>query len=207
MPATSKRTHREDAHQVSRRMLASRISTLSPAQQKEILHIVEKFNVPYSKNTNGYFFDIDDVPPECLRAIHNFVAYSVANKETLDAYDMQLQLCKISRLSVGDAVLPHNRGRPCKGKEEKQTLRMAFDDSELMDTRPNAGEASSSPQLDAFMKYLYQKDNVDTSSVQTGRTASLTALKFVNAKKKFVKPPRNKEFDADDITALALIDD
>lgn len=209
MPATtSKRnqvSHYGDVHKVSRRMLASRIATLSSAQQKEILHIVENFNVPYSKNTNGYFFNIDDVPAECLQAIQRFVAYSVDNKETLDAYDMQLQLCKTSRLSVGDAVLPRNKGRPCKEKEGKKSVHMVFDDSELIANIDKQNDHHR--HMDAFIKYLYQKDNLGTSTVQTTRTSSVMSMKFVNAKKRFAKPPRNKEFDTDDITSLAIIND
>lgn len=78
----------------TKRILAEKIATLSSIQQKEILTIVSRHNVPVSTNDNGHFFDMEDVPIQCLKTINEFVDYSISNREILDQYDRDIQLRK-----------------------------------------------------------------------------------------------------------------
>ena len=82
----------------SKRVLATAIATLSTHQQQEVLTIVQRHGIPLTQNQNGFFFNMDDVTPDCLVDIQKFVSYSQENQKLLDDYDRQLQMCKIARV-------------------------------------------------------------------------------------------------------------
>lgn len=174
---------------MSRRLLASRIASLSAAQQKEILDIVVRHGIPYSSNQNGFFFDMDDVTPTCHSQIQEFVEYSLSNKDTLDAYDRQLQLCKISR---GSMV-----GSRASKAVRKYASRSPFDESALIDDIVQPGD--NDPALQNLVNQLYVCRNADARAPACVNAGA----KFVNSKKRFSKPPRHKAFDPDDTSMLA----
>lgn len=215
---------------VTRRTLAARIATLSSAQQQEILNIVRQHNVSFSRNQNGCFFDVDDVPPACLKQIHDFVSYSLSNQETLDAYDRHLQLCKQARVPVSggsadsnddpsDHQLPsadaHN-GNTHRGR--CHNVKKSFEETSLL-----FSDAYAQQDVSHVIQYLYNRtqrtDQQSDSDAQNNiyeqktfhnahinKPAVSTTIKFMNYKKKFGKPPRTKAYDPDDTSFLATFD-
>lgn len=104
---------------ISKRTLAERIATLSSIQQREILKIIRSSNVPISSNDNGHFFDMEDVPPDCLVSISDFVQYSLANQSELDEYERRMQTCKF-----GDQFNADARSGPMLPSEESADERL-----------------------------------------------------------------------------------
>jgi hypothetical protein len=182
---------------VTRRTLATRIASLSAAQQCKILHIIRQHKVPYSRNQNGFFFDADDLSTGCLKQIHDFVNYSLSNQENLDAYDRQLQLCKQTRVPLTDNM--------CEIQGKSRTrVSQAFDEAALL-----CGDARDQLAVPSVVQYLYNRTlprSDGSSGTATGTTKpASTTVKFMNYKKRFSKPPRNKAYDPDDTSCLANV--
>jgi hypothetical protein len=162
---------------MSRRTLASRIAAMSRAQQREIYNIVIQSGVKVSQNANGFFFDLDTVPADCLSKIQAFVTYSFDNKDTLDAYDRQLQMCKVSR----SVLYPSSE---CRSGAEQSDAPDAEDEQTPLPCIPTR-------------TFQYPR-------VTGGSSPKRSSVKFSDAKKRFAKPPRHKVFDPDDVSDLAI---
>jgi hypothetical protein len=59
--------------------LRDEISTLEDFQQMEILKIVDKNDVKYSKNNNGVFLNMKILDDDCLKEIYNFLEFIKKN--------------------------------------------------------------------------------------------------------------------------------
>ena len=55
------------------------ISSLEDFQQMEILKIVDKNEVKYSKNNNGIFLNMKILDDDCLKEIYNFLEFIKKN--------------------------------------------------------------------------------------------------------------------------------
>lgn len=189
----------------NRRTLAEKISSLSAIQQKEILKIIQQYAVPFSSNKNGHFFDIEDVPPQCLSTIEKFVDYSIANQAELDEYDRQLQMCKYSRSgmngldSIDDSNIEHEN---CCIATQVDTIHQ----KDVCCSNDSA-DASNRDVHDASVDDIIASDindeNIRDLCCQENVCPGIgIPVRFVNCRKKFSKPPRNKKYDPDDISLL-----
>tara|TARA_B100001142_G_C14193151_1_gene600783 strand:- start:74 stop:286 length:213 start_codon:yes stop_codon:yes gene_type:complete len=59
--------------------LRDEISALEDFQQMEILKIVDKNEVKYSKNNNGIFLNMKILDDDCLKEIYNFLEFIKKN--------------------------------------------------------------------------------------------------------------------------------
>jgi hypothetical protein len=59
--------------------LRDEISILEDFQQLEILKIVDKNDVKYSKNNNGVFLNMKILDDDCLKEIYNFLDFIKKN--------------------------------------------------------------------------------------------------------------------------------
>ena len=59
--------------------LRDEISTLEDFQQMEILKIVDKNDVKYSKNNNGVFLNMKILDDDCIKEIYNFLDFIKKN--------------------------------------------------------------------------------------------------------------------------------
>ena len=59
--------------------LRDEISSLEDFQQMEVLKIVDKNDVKYSKNNNGIFLNMKILDDDCLKEIYNFLEFIKKN--------------------------------------------------------------------------------------------------------------------------------
>ena len=59
--------------------LRDEISALEDFQQMEVLKIVDKNEVKYSKNNNGIFLNMKILDDDCLKEIYNFLEFIKKN--------------------------------------------------------------------------------------------------------------------------------
>jgi hypothetical protein len=59
--------------------LRDEISALEDFQQMEVLKIVDKNEVKYSKNNNGVFLNMKILDDDCLKEIYNFLEFIKKN--------------------------------------------------------------------------------------------------------------------------------
>jgi hypothetical protein len=191
---------------VSKRALASKISRLSCIQQREILIMIKRFGVSFSSNKNGHFFDLEDVPRECLNMINRFVDYSIANQDQLDEYDRSIQ--DIGKSSAGAFSSVHHES----GEEQKDDGNVTTDTTS--DTREESHQQPTHEPYetsDSGTIGIAHICGADTATVVSGAddgNSPLTSftppvpIKFLNCKKRFCKPPRSKKYDPDDVSSL-----
>jgi len=61
------------------------LKTLSKAELVEIVRILQKFEVVYSENTNGIFFNVGMLDQEVFDALLKFLEFTQSNKQVLAA--------------------------------------------------------------------------------------------------------------------------
>ena len=59
--------------------LRDEISSLEDFQQMEVLKIVDKNDVKYTKNNNGIFLNMKILDDDCLKEIYNFLEFIKKN--------------------------------------------------------------------------------------------------------------------------------
>ena len=64
--------------------LVEKIDNLLPIQQNEIFNIFQKYNINYSKNTNGVFINITNINEDIVNEINNYISFIEHNKERLE---------------------------------------------------------------------------------------------------------------------------
>lgn len=165
-----------------KKTLFEKINILSSTEHEEILKILKTYNVPYSQNKNGIFFNLSTLSDEVLKDIENFVAYCISNKKELDEYDKIINECKMNNC-IHNVIPVINTSLSEMGKqpiEEKETWsKVKLDDQ----------------SIDRFVKFV---ERVNTEKDKIGRKKM--NIKFNNAKKRFAKKSDKK-------IELELIDD
>lgn len=79
-----------------KKLVIDKISKLGSTEHEEIFKILDRNNIPYTKNSNGVFFNLNTVSEEVINEINTFVSYCQQNQEELDAYDKKINECKIN---------------------------------------------------------------------------------------------------------------
>lgn len=81
---------------VDKKELSKNIENLSSTEHEEIFKIIKENNVHYSKNKNGFFFNITTLENNILMQIDKFVKYCMSNQNDLDLYEKKMNECKLS---------------------------------------------------------------------------------------------------------------
>ena len=65
------------------KLLKSKIGNLESTEQYEIIKILNKNNYNYTKNNNGYFINMNNIPKTVIQEINKFIDFSSKNNEIL----------------------------------------------------------------------------------------------------------------------------
>ena len=83
--ATSKKPGISVEEYERRRDFLETLKSLSKAELVEIVRILQKFEVVYSENTNGIFFNVGMLDQEVFDALLKFMEFTQSNKQVLAA--------------------------------------------------------------------------------------------------------------------------
>jgi hypothetical protein len=72
---------------IDKNELVSRVSRLAPREKMHILNILKSNGVVFTKNKNGYFFNLSQVEPSILEKIHNCLVLIEKNRDILSEMD------------------------------------------------------------------------------------------------------------------------
>jgi hypothetical protein len=75
--------------------LVARIATLTGTEHGEIFKIMEVNDVPFSRNSNGCFFNMSLLDDTILEQVERFVDYCHDNQQRIEDYNKQLNECKL----------------------------------------------------------------------------------------------------------------
>lgn len=81
---------------INRKQLGKNIESLSSTEHEEIFKIIVGNDVHYSKNKNGFFFNMTTIDNSVLIQIDKFVKYCMSNQKALDLYEKKINECKQS---------------------------------------------------------------------------------------------------------------
>ena len=65
------------------KQLKSKIENLEKTEQFEIIKILNNNNYTYTKNNNGYFINMNNIPQKVIKEINDFIDFSIKNNELL----------------------------------------------------------------------------------------------------------------------------
>lgn len=63
--------------------IKNKIEKLETTEQYEIIKILNKNNYKYTKNNNGYFINMNNIPETLMDEIEQFIKFSNENNEKL----------------------------------------------------------------------------------------------------------------------------
>ena len=101
-----------------RRLLQDRIHQLSATEHNEIFKILSRYDVQYTKNSNGCFFNLVHVSAEALTEIEKFVHYCLENEQKIDDYNKLLNTYKVGGTVRSAVVINKGGGDEARGEEE-----------------------------------------------------------------------------------------
>lgn len=82
-----------------RKRVLSELKKLVRSEQEQIFVILKRYNLEYSENSNGIFFDLSRVPHEPFDEIQKFLVFCQANRSDFEARDREMET---SRLNLGE---------------------------------------------------------------------------------------------------------
>lgn len=170
-----------------KKQLFEKINSLSKTEHDEIYKILKNYNIAnenetikFSKNKNGIFFNLSDVPDELYNELDSFVAYCITNKKDLDDYDKKINECKINNnynniIHINFDTMPKEHHEREKQNEDWNNV---------------VTEAKSIQKVAHYVeKLMLDKDKNGKKKLN---------VKFNNAKKKYSKRVTyDKKFDVD----------
>ena len=186
-----------------KKLVVSKIENLSSTEHGEIFKILETRGIPFSKNKNGCFFNMNAVDVDIICEIERFVEYCNDNKQHIDDYNKQLNECKLR-----GTLKPQQQPPPREsddnnvvGEDEGEVMVVGddevFDDDEIVDEDDDDG-------LSVLVEQQQQQQQLQ-SVVQTDSMRKKSTSKFVIAKKRFAKRCINDqriEFDASEVLCI-----
>jgi hypothetical protein len=157
----------------NKKHLRDRIHALSVTEHEEIYKMLNSKQCPYSKNSNGIFFNLTQVDDEILETVEKFVDFCIVNDSELDEYARKINECKmyntafdnvsfdkgVASISLNDAICANN-----VIENDWQSV---------------LANVKSTVKVDAFVKFL------DASSERV--MAKKNHTRFINAKKRYSK--------------------
>ena len=176
-----------------KKQLFEKIDSLSKTEHGEIYKILKDMSaksddhiIKFSKNKNGIFFNLSDVPDELYEELDKFVQYCVNNKKDLDDYDKRINECKINNnftniIHLNLDSMP--RDDSCQVQSKK-----------TVDWHAVAEPKSVQKVANYIERLMTDNDNVGKKNVNA---------KFNNAKKRFAKKvTSDKKIDSEGMRDL-----
>ncbi len=80
-----------------KKALLQKIQGLTETEHMELFKILQRHHVPYTRNTNGVFFNLTSIPDDLIHEIDHFISFCMDNTRRLDEYDKRINDCKISK--------------------------------------------------------------------------------------------------------------
>jgi hypothetical protein len=167
----------------TRKVIFDRINSLSSTEHEEIFKIIRQYNVIYSQNKNGIFFNLSNLSDDVVKNIDEFVSYCMSNKKDLDEYDKILNECKINN---NINTLPAIK----TSLDQMGKLHIAHEQNM---TKPSWKSAQIDEiSMERLMKFV---DRMTHDKEKIGKKKM--NLKYNNAKKKYSKKNSDKKIDSD----------
>ena len=177
-----------------KKLVVSKIENLSGTEHGEILKILESSTIPFSRNKNGCFVDMNQVDQQTLENIEKFVDYCNDNKKRIDEYNKQLNECKLRGTLQGKSTQDDEDDFIVAKQEFDDESDIILDDPSDIDDEIDAG-------LDVVAQEILVCDTEPAPIVSDLARKKLSS-RFVIAKKRFAKrstAEQRIDFDASEI--------
>lgn len=152
--------------------LLEKINHLTVTEHDEIFKVMKTYNVPFTQNKNGVFFNISLVSDDVVSKIEDFVEFCLKNKKELDEYDKKINECKISNKYDGIVSKTDLNGT-------HTSLDIALQETKQEDWQAVAADIKSSEKLTALVELL--ESNIEKIHKKKANT------KFITAKKRYAR--------------------
>lgn len=76
------------------------LKTLVKSEQEEIYRILKKSNTPLSYNSNGVFFDLNQVPNDIFQELKKFLEFCNKTRSDLATRDQQMEDSRLNLSQV-----------------------------------------------------------------------------------------------------------
>jgi hypothetical protein len=84
-----------------RKRCLDELKKLVKSEQEQIFTIIKRFNIEFSENSNGIFFDLSRVSQEAFNEIQKFIIFCQENRKEFELRDRAMEN---SRLNLGEAT-------------------------------------------------------------------------------------------------------
>lgn len=84
-----------------RKRCLEELKKLVKSEQEQIFIILKRFQVEYSENSNGVFFDLARISNRAFTEIQKFLTFCQANRTEFERRDREMEN---SRLNLGDTL-------------------------------------------------------------------------------------------------------
>ena len=85
-----------------RKVFLDGIKSLTKAECIEIVRILQKFNVPFSENANGVFFNVSNLEQSVFDALELFLQFTQTNRKTLAERELYLSTLAVATHAVSE---------------------------------------------------------------------------------------------------------
>jgi hypothetical protein len=65
-------------------LFIERLAILSKSEYHELFRIIKRANEPYSENTNGVFFNLNEIGKETFEKMNNYMNFCIENRNEQD---------------------------------------------------------------------------------------------------------------------------
>ena len=72
--------------------LIERINALNPNEKRDVFGILKDNDIPYTKNTNGYFFNIGAANPDAISHVSEFVDMLTSKRSNIMRHDLEREM-------------------------------------------------------------------------------------------------------------------
>lgn len=163
-----------------KKRLFEKITSLSKTEHEEIYKIIKTHNektdednqISLSRNKNGIFFNLTEIPDDLFESIDSFVTYCINNTKDLDDYDKKINECKYNNtiFHINLNTMPRDELPSVREKSEE-------------DWNTIVKDTNAQQKVVTFIeKLMSDRDKVGKKKIN---------VKFNNAKKRYAKRVTN----------------
>lgn len=165
--------------QKQRKDILHKITKLTKTEHNEIFKILHDYNINFTQNNNGLFFNLSEIDNSVIEKIDHLVNFFILNKKELDEHDKKINDCKNNQFchfkwndECGNSNIPLNKKLTTLSDDWQQILQ----------------EQKSNEKVSHLVNHL--EESMERIHKKKGN------LKFINAKKKFARRLlSDKKFD------------
>lgn len=185
---------------VNIKTIISRIKNLSDKEKLHILSILQKNNVEYAKNSNGYFFNLEKVDKNILNKLSKCVDLIETNRDLISALDKK----RDSHMEYYKSLIESKLNQTIKSKQEIIINKLLLSDTFNFKDHINKKEKSKKrneqcEDIDILMKEFNKKPKYKKDGIYFRINQILNRSKHNNKRVREVK-------DTDDSDNRGLID-